>query len=219
MSDEDKKSAAETAEPKAETPAAVEAPKPEAKAEPKAEKPETAKPEAKDTKAEADSKEAKSEKPDGKAGEGQGEGDEKKSGQPSAADLLSDDLGELKIRKAKGSKNVGSGVCNILATFNNTKVSFADQNGNIISWSSSGKCNFRGSRKSTAYAAQVVTQDAGKVAMSHGMREVEVRVKGPGMGRDSAVRALQSLGFVVTAIRDVTPVPHNGCRPPKRRRV
>jgi small subunit ribosomal protein S11 len=147
------------------------------------------------------------------------EAKEEKPSQPTASDLLSDKLGEIKVRKAKGSKNITSGVCNVLATFNNTKVSFADANGNIISWSSSGKCNFRGSRKSTAYAAQVVTQDAGKVAMSHGMREVEVRVKGPGMGRDSAVRALQSLGFVVTAIRDVTPVPHNGCRPPKRRRV
>jgi len=98
-------------------------------------------------------------------------------------------------------------------------VTFSDPKGNVISWSSSGKCNFRGSRKSTAYAAQVVTQDAGRAAMSHGMKEVIVKVKGPGMGRDSAVRTLQSLGFIVTSIVDVTPVPHNGCRPPKRRRV
>ena len=105
------------------------------------------------------------------------------------------------------------------SSFNNTIVSIADTQGNVISWSSSGKCNFRGSRKSTAYAAQVVTQDAGRVAMSHGMKEVLVKVKGPGMGRDSAIRALQSLGFNVSAIVDVTPVPHNGCRPPKRRRV
>ncbi len=147
------------------------------------------------------------------------EAEEKKSSQPTAKDLLSDDLGELKIRKAKGSKNVHTGVCNILATFNNTKVTFSDQAGNVISWSSSGKCNFRGSRKSTAYAAQVVCQDAGRVAMSHGLKEVLVKVKGPGMGRDSAVRALQALGLNVTAIIDVTPVPHNGCRPPKRRRV
>nr|WP_269542095.1 30S ribosomal protein S11 [Cerasicoccus sp. TK19100] len=124
-----------------------------------------------------------------------------------------------KIRKAKGSKNIHSGVVHILATFNNTKVTFTDTNGNVISWSSAGKMNFRGSRKSTAYAAQVVTQDAGKVALSHGMKEVSVKVKGPGMGRDSAIRALQSLGLIVTGITDSTPVPHNGCRPPKRRRV
>ena len=138
---------------------------------------------------------------------------------PTAADLLKDDIGDLKIRRAKGSKNVFSGIVTVLATFNNTKVSFTDRSGNVVSWSSAGKCNFRGSRKSTAYAAQVVTTDAGKVALSHGMKEVEVRLKGPGMGRDSAVRALQSLGMTVTAIKDVTPVPHNGCRSPKRRRV
>jgi small subunit ribosomal protein S11 len=136
-----------------------------------------------------------------------------------AADLLGANIEQVKIRKAKGSKNIASGICFIVATFNNTKVSFTDMKGNVISWSSSGKCNFRGSRKSTAYAAQVVTQDAGKVAMSHGMKEVVVKVKGPGMGRDSAIRALQSLGFSVSTIIDVTPVPHNGCRPPKRRRV
>ena len=112
--------------------------------------------------------------------------------QPSAKDLLGEELGEIKIRKAKGSKNVHTGVCSINATFNNTKVSFTDQQGNVISWSSAGKMNFRGSRKSTAYAAQVVTQDAGKVAMSHGMKEVAVKVKGPGMGRDAAIRSLQA---------------------------
>lgn len=136
-----------------------------------------------------------------------------------AADLLGANIEQVKIRKAKGSKNITSGICYVVATFNNTKVSFTDLKGNVISWSSSGKCNFRGSRKSTAYAAQVVTQDAGKVAMSHGMKEVLVKVKGPGMGRDSAIRALQSLGFSVSSILDVTPVPHNGCRAPKRRRV
>jgi small subunit ribosomal protein S11 len=136
-----------------------------------------------------------------------------------AADLLGANIEQVKIRKAKGSKNITSGICYVVATFNNTKVSFTDMKGNVISWSSSGKCNFRGSRKSTAYAAQVVTQDAGKVAMSHGMKEVLVKVKGPGMGRDSAIRALQSLGFNVSSILDVTPVPHNGCRAPKRRRV
>lgn len=155
------------------------------------------------------------------AGESEGEGEEEdaRPKQPTAADLLKEEIGEIKVRKAKGSKNVTQGVVHILATFNNTKVTFTDRSGNVISWSSAGKCNFRGSRKSTAYAAQVVTQDAGRVAMSHGMKEVEVRVKGPGMGRDSAVRAIQALGFNVTAISDVTPVPHNGCRPPKRRRV
>jgi len=137
----------------------------------------------------------------------------------SAADLLGANIEQVKVRKAKGSKNITSGICYVVATFNNTKVSFTDMKGNVISWSSSGKCNFRGSRKSTAYAAQVVTQDAGKVAMSHGMKEVLVKVKGPGMGRDSAIRALQSLGFSVSSILDVTPVPHNGCRAPKRRRV
>lgn len=155
-----------------------------------------------------------------KAAEGAdaGESEEKKSGQPTAADLLKSEV-DLNVRKAKGSKNITSGIVNVLATFNNTKVSFTDKKGNVISWSSAGKMNFRGSRKSTAYAAQVVTQDAGKVALSHGMKEVEIRVKGPGMGRDSAIRAVQSLGMIVTAIVDVTPVPHNGCRPKKRRRV
>ena len=136
-----------------------------------------------------------------------------------AKDLLGTEIEEVKVRKAKWSKNVTSGICHVIATFNNTKVTFSDLKGNVISWSSSGKCNFRGSRKSTAYAAQVVTQDAGRVAMSHGMKELIVKVKGPGMGRDSAVRSLQSLGFKVSSIIDVTPVPHNGCRPPKRRRV
>ena len=139
--------------------------------------------------------------------------------QETAEDLLKSDLDGVKIRRAKGSKNITVGIVNVLATFNNTKVTFSDARGNVISWSSAGKCNFRGSRKSTAYAAQVVTQDAGRVAMSHGMKEVTVKLNGPGMGRDSAVRALQSLGMVVTDIIDVTPIPHNGCRAPKRRRV
>ena len=139
--------------------------------------------------------------------------------QETAEDLLKSDLDGVKIRRAKGSKNITVGIVNVLATFNNTKINFCDSRGNVISWSSAGKCNFRGSRKSTAYAAQVVTQDAGRVAMSHGMKEVTVKLNGPGMGRDSAVRAIQSLGMIVTDIIDVTPVPHNGCRPPKRRRV
>ena len=143
----------------------------------------------------------------------------KEKKEETAKDLLGTEIEEVKVRKAKRSKNVPSGICHIIATFNNTKVTFSDLKGNVVSWSSSGKCNFRGSRKSTAYAAQVVTQDAGRVAMSHGMKELIVKVKGPGMGRDSAVRSLQSLGFKVSSIIDVTPVPHNGCRPPKRRRV
>ena len=159
----------------------------------------------------------KQDKEDGEESVEKAEVPEKK--EETAADLLGANIEQVKIRKAKGSKNVTSGICYVVATFNNTKVSFTDMKGNVISWSSSGKCNFRGSRKSTAYAAQVVTQDAGKVAMSHGMKEVLVKVKGPGMGRDSAIRALQSLGFSVSSILDVTPVPHNGCRAPKRRRV
>ena len=159
----------------------------------------------------------KQDKEDGEESVEKAEVPEKK--EETAADLLGANIEQVKIRKAKGSKNVTSGICYVVATFNNTKVSFTDMKGNVISWSSSGKCNFRGSRKSTAYAAQVVTQDAGKVAMSHGMKEVLVKVKGPGMGRDSAIRALQSLGFSVSSILDVTPVPHNGCRAPHLRRV
>jgi small subunit ribosomal protein S11 len=142
----------------------------------------------------------------------------RKSEKESAADLLKDEV-DLKIRKAKGSKNITQGVCHVLATFNNTKVSFSDMQGNVVSWCSAGKCNFRGSRKSTAYASQVVTQTAGRVAMSHGMKEVIVKIKGPGMGRDSAVRAIQALGMTINSIIDATPVPHNGCRPKKRRRA
>jgi small subunit ribosomal protein S11 len=138
---------------------------------------------------------------------------------PTAKDLLKDEIGAIKVRKAKGSKNISSGVVHIAATFNNTIVSITDQKGNLISWSSGGKMNFRGSRKSTAYAAQIVAQDAARAAMSHGLKEVVIRVKGPGMGRDSAIRAMQAVGLEVTSIVDVTPVPHNGCRPPKRRRV
>jgi small subunit ribosomal protein S11 len=133
--------------------------------------------------------------------------------------LLGDGLVDVKIRKAKKSKNVVRGKCTILATFNNTHVSFTDMGGNVVSWSNAGKCNFRGSRKSTAYAAQVVVQDAGRIAMSHGLKEVTIVVKGPGMGRDSAIRAVQSLGLLVDEIVDVTAVPHNGCRPRKARRV
>jgi small subunit ribosomal protein S11 len=136
-----------------------------------------------------------------------------------AEDLLKEELSSIKVRKAKGSKNITSGIANIAATFNNTIVSITDAKGNVISWSSAGKCNFRGSRKSTAYAAQVVAQDAARNAMAHGLKEVQIRVSGPGLGRDSAIRGLQAIGLEISSIIDVTPVPHNGCRPRKKRRV
>ena len=139
--------------------------------------------------------------------------------QPTAEDLLKEELGALKIRRAKGAKNITTGLANILASFNNTVVTITDLKGNVISWSSAGKCNFRGSRKSTAYAAQIVSQDAARNAMAHGLKDVQIRVSGPGLGRDSAIRALQAIGLEITSIIDVTPVPHNGCRPRKRRRV
>lgn len=138
---------------------------------------------------------------------------------PTAAELLADDLAGKKIVKAKGAKNIVAGVANILATFNNTQVSITDMQGHVIGWSSAGRVGFKGSRKSTAYAAQQVAQDAARQAMAHGMKEIEVRVKGPGSGRESAIRALQAIGLEITTIKDVTPIPHNGCRPRKKRRV
>src|SRR5512132_1899850 len=133
--------------------------------------------------------------------------------------LSTEEVDKPKIVKAKGSKKVHSGVAHVLATFNNTVVTITDLKGNVIGWSSAGKVGFKGSRKSTAYAAQMVAKDASRQAMGHGLKEVEVLVKGPGAGRESAVRALQAIGLDLTVIRDVTPVPHNGCRPPKQRRV
>ncbi|WP_345735863.1 30S ribosomal protein S11 [Prosthecobacter algae] len=124
-----------------------------------------------------------------------------------------------KVIKAKGSKNVHAGIVHVRSSFNNTMVSITDRVGNLIGWSTSGKMGFRGSRKGTAYAAQVVAQDACRQAMGHGLREVEVRLRGPGSGRESAVRAVQAMGIEVTVIKDATPIPHNGCRPPKARRV
>jgi len=121
--------------------------------------------------------------------------------------------------KKRERKNIASGVAHVNASFNNTMITIADAQGNTISWSSAGTMGFKGSRKSTPYAAQVAAEDAGRKAMEHGMRTVEVNVSGPGSGRESALRALQAVGFTVTSIRDVTPIPHNGCRPPKRRRV
>ena len=116
-------------------------------------------------------------------------------------------------------KNITSGVAHVNATFNNTMITIADAQGNAIAWSSAGSQGFKGSRKSTPYAAQMAGEDAGKKAMEHGMKTLEVEVKGPGAGRESALRALQAVGFMITSIRDVTPIPHNGCRPRKRRRV
>lgn len=138
---------------------------------------------------------------------------------PTAAELLGEDPNAKKIIKAKGSKNISTGIANILATFNNTQVCITDMHGNLLGWSSAGRVGFKGSRKSTAFAAQQVAQDAARQAMSHGMREVEIRVKGPGSGRESAIRALQAIGLEISVIKDVTPVPHNGCRPRKKRRV
>jgi small subunit ribosomal protein S11 len=121
--------------------------------------------------------------------------------------------------KKRERKNIVTGVAHVAASFNNTMITITDAQGNTIAWSSSGTMGFKGSRKSTPYAAQVAAEDAGRKAMEHGMRTVEVNVSGPGSGRESALRALQAVGFTVTSIRDVTPIPHNGCRPPKRRRV
>ena len=201
----------EAAETKPE--AAAEAPAEESQA--KTEAPAEAKPEEKKDAPKAKAKhEAKEEaKPEE-------EEDPSNIAAPSAKELLtSDDPAPTKVVKAKKSKNVHSGVATILATFNNTHVSLTDKQGNLIAWSTAGKTGFRGSRKSTSYAAQKVAQDAARRAMSHGLKEVEVRVKGPGSGRESAIRALQAVGLEITSIRDVTPIPHNGCRPKKRRRV
>lgn len=140
-------------------------------------------------------------------------------GPKDAAALLAEESANIKVTRAKGAKNIAVGVVHVLASFNNTIVSITDVRGNVIGWSSSGKMGFKGSRKSTAYAAQLVSQDACRQAMGHGMREAEVRVKGPGAGRESAVRAVQTMGIEISLIKDVTPVPHNGCRPPKARRV
>ena len=201
----------EAAETKPE--AAAEAPAEESQA--KTEAPAEAKPEEKKDapKAKANAEAKEEAKPEA-------EEDPSHIAAPSAKELLtSDDPAPTKVVKAKKSKNVHSGVATILATFNNTHVSLTDKQGNLIAWSTAGKTGFRGSRKSTSYAAQKVAQDAARRAMSHGLKEVEVRVKGPGSGRESAIRALQAVGLEITSIRDVTPIPHNGCRPKKRRRV
>jgi small subunit ribosomal protein S11 len=219
--DESKPEAKDEAKAKKKTKAKDEA-KPEAKDEAKSEpkpKPEDKdepKPEAKD-----EAKAKKKTKVKGKKDDSDSEQEEDASvAAPSAQELLtSDDPSPQKVVKAKKSKNVHSGIATILATFNNTHVSLTDKQGNLIAWSTAGKNGFRGSRKSTSYAAQKVAQDAARRAMAHGLKEIEVRVKGPGSGRESAIRALQAVGLEITSIRDVTPIPHNGCRPKKRRRV
>ena len=178
---------------------------------------ETPKAEEEAPKAEEETPKAEEETP--KAEEG-----EKEKKTRTAADVLleldgPDADAKQKVVKAKGSKNVNSGIVHVLATFNNTIVTITDKRGNVIGWSTAGKMGFRGSRKSTAYAAQVVSQDACRQAMGHGLKEADVKVKGPGSGRESAVRAVQGIGIEVKSISDVTPIPHNGCRPKKARRV
>lgn len=202
-------------EPKTKKPAVKKEAKPEAAAdtEAAAAPAETAKP------AKAPKKESAAVAAAAPAGAGEAPAPGAPPAPPTAADLLADESAGKKIIRAKGSKNVLVGVANVLATFNNTIVSITDMQGNVIGWSSAGKVGFKGSRKSTAFAAQQVAQDAARQAMSHGMKEVEIKVKGPGSGRESAIRALQAIGLEISAIKDVTPVPHNGCRPRKKRRV
>ena len=196
------------------TEAAAEKPAPEVKKEAPAKSEKPAKKE-KATKADAGEK-VEGEKKAAEAPEEPAEGDHSA---PTAADLLADNVEDVKAIKAKKSKNVTHGIVHIKATFNNTLVTITDMQGNPISWYSAGRAGFKGSRKSTSYAAQQVAQRAANEAKAHGLREVEVRVKGPGSGRESAIRALQAVGLEITTIKDVTPIPHNGCRPKKRRRV
>ena len=210
MADSDEKKPAKTPKAKAETeePKVEAAPAPETPAAPAAEATATAAAPA-DAPAKPAKKPAKAKK------------EEPAAPEPPKENLSLDpnDVEKPKIIKAKGSKNVHTGIAHVLSTFNNTIVTITDLKGNVIGWSSAGKVGFKGSRKSTAYAAQMVAQDASRQAMGHGLKEVEVLVRGPGAGRESAVRALQAIGLDLTVIRDVTPVPHNGCRPPKQRRV
>ena len=196
-----------------EKPAQEAAPAEEPKAEVKAEEPkaDAAKEEAPKEKA------AKKEAPKEEAAKEEAT-DDKRPKLATAAELLADAKIEP-IKKRKGSKNVPFGIAFVKTTFNNTIVSITDMRGNVISWSSAGRCNFKGSRKSTAFAATTVAQEAARGAIGHGMTEVEVRVQGPGAGRESAVRAIQSAGLTISTINDTTAIPHNGCRPPKRRRV
>lgn len=157
--------------------------------------------------------------PEKKKAEAKKAPEKKKEEAPSISLSLDAEIEVPKIVKAKGSKNITHGIAHVLASFNNTIVTISDRGGNVLGWSSAGKMGFRGSKKSTAYVAQVIAQDATKQAMAHGLKEVEVRLKGPGNGRESAVRAFQAMGIEVSSITDVTPVPHNGCRLRKARRV
>jgi small subunit ribosomal protein S11 len=163
--------------------------------EPEAPEPEAPEPEAPEPEAAASAPEAVSSEADSEAADGRRKG------------------------RGKAVRHIPSGIAHVEATFNNTKVSISDNRGNIVSWCSGGRLGYRGSRKSTSYVAQLIGTEAAKRAMAFGMREVEVRVKGPGSGRESAVRGIAAAGLTVTVLRDVTPIPHNGCRPPKRRRV
>jgi small subunit ribosomal protein S11 len=239
MADEENKSQQPEEEAKQETPAAppaeeTPAPKPKAKAKAKDEPKSKAEPDSKakdepkakakdEPKAKAKDEPKAKKKTKAKANKDDSDSEQEEDtsvAAPSAKELLtSDDPSPQKVVKAKKSKNVHSGIATILATFNNTHVSLTDKQGNLIAWSTAGKNGFRGSRKSTSYAAQKVAQDAARRAMAHGLKEIEVRVKGPGSGRESAIRALQAVGLEITSIRDVTPIAHNGCRPKKRRRV
>ena len=202
MADEKKPAKAKDEKPKAE--------KEEKKPAANADQAEGAKPQA----AAEEAKPKKQQPPKGKK-------EEEGKAAPAAENLSLDpnSIEPPKIVKAKGAKNIHSGIAHVYATFNNTICTITDLTGNVIGWSSAGKVGFKGSRKSTAYAAQLVAQDAARQAMGHGLKEVQVLVKGPGAGRESAVRALQAIGLDLSLIRDVTPVPHNGCRPPKQRRV
>ncbi|MEO1834911.1 MAG: 30S ribosomal protein S11 [Akkermansiaceae bacterium] len=215
---EKKPAAAEAAPAEKKAAAAEAAPaekKPAAKAAAPEDKPAKKKSVAEKPAAEGDAK------PESKEGEGGEEGGKKKEEKKDIfAEIMGEEAAEaVKIHKAKKSKNVIKGIVHVAATFNNTMVTITDVNGNSIGWSSAGKMGFKGSRKSTAYAAQVVSQDACRQAMAHGLKEVEIRVKGPGAGREAAVRAVQAIGIEVSNIKDVTPIPHNGCRPKKARRV
>ena len=221
MSDEKKETLGESQDARRKDENAEHHPVTEARAEVKAEIAAEAAPVADEAKPALEKKAAKPKAAKGKtAKKKEGEAKAAEAAAP-ADDLLSLDapIAPAKVVKAKGSKNVIQGIAHVLATFNNTIVSITDQRGAVLGASSAGKVGFKGSRKSTAYAAQLVAQDAARQAMGHGLKEVEVRVKGPGAGRESAIRALQAIGLEITMIKDVTPVPHNGCRPPKARRV
>jgi small subunit ribosomal protein S11 len=210
MADEAKKP--KTSKKKAAAPAESAAPKAEAAPAKVAEKPATAKPTA---------EKGAPEKPVATADKTAAAAASPGAATPtaSAVEILAEGDAVKKVVKAKHSKNVVQGIAHVMATFNNTVVSITDLKGRVVGWSSAGRVGFKGSRKSTAYAAQLVAQDAARQGMAHGLREIEVWVKGPGSGREAAIRALQAIGLDITVIRDVTPVPHNGCRPPKRRRV